>query len=63
MKEKKLLWISGTIVALAGVGLARLLAPEFSGFFNKIALVSGYLLSLAGIVILAYACRPAKPKP
>jgi len=60
MKEKKLFWISGTIAAFTGVALARLLAPQLSGLFNKIALVCGYLLSLAGLLALAYACRMAQ---
>jgi len=63
MKRKKIYWISGTIIALAGVVLARLLAPQLSGVFNKTTLVCGYLLSLAGIIVLAYACRPANLKP
>lgn len=60
MKEKKYFWIFGTFLAFMGVALARLLAPQLSGVFNKIALVCGYLLSLAGIIVLVYVCRPAK---
>ncbi|MBN1473461.1 MAG: hypothetical protein JW914_02495 [Syntrophaceae bacterium] len=63
MKEKKIFWINGTIVALTGVALARLLAPQLSGVFNKLTLVCGYLLALTGIIVLAYACRPANLKP
>ncbi len=63
MKRKIIFWISGTIVALGGVFLARLLAPQLSGVFNKITLVCGYLLALAGIIVLAYASRPANLKP
>ncbi len=47
------------MVAFAGVVLARLLAPQLSGVLNKIVLVCGYLISLAGIIVLAYACRPS----
>ncbi|HDQ04889.1 MAG TPA: hypothetical protein ENN23_10105 [Deltaproteobacteria bacterium] len=56
MKNKIIFWISGTIVALAGVIIARLLAPALTGVFNKITLVCGYVLALTGIIVLAYAC-------
>jgi hypothetical protein len=61
MKDKKYFWIFGAFLAFMGVALVRLLAPQLSGGFYKVTLVCGYLLSLAGIIVLAYICRPAKP--
>jgi hypothetical protein len=61
MKDKKYFRIFGAFLAFMGVALVRLLTPQLSGVFYKVALVCGYLLSLAGIIVLAYICRPAKP--
>lgn len=53
MKDRKIYWIFGTIIALTGVTVVRLIAPELVGVLNKIVLISGYVLSLAGIIVLA----------
>ncbi len=50
-------WISGTTVALAGVAAVRLLAPELFGVLNKVVIISGYILSLTGIIIIARGVR------
>ena len=57
MKERKIYWISGTIIAIGGVTVVRLIAPELAGVLNKIVLVSGYLLSLTGIIVLARSAK------
>jgi hypothetical protein len=57
IRERKLYWIAGTAVALTGVATVRLVAPELTGLTNKTALIAGYLVSLAGITILAYAAK------
>lgn len=57
MTERKAYWIGGTITALLGVGLVRLLAPELVGAANSFALVAGYLLVIAGIIVIARATR------
>jgi hypothetical protein len=57
LRERKPYWISGTAVALAGVAAVRLIAPELGGVISKMVLISGYLLSLAGIIIIAYGTK------
>jgi len=57
MRERRAWWIGGTLTALVGVGLARLLAPELSGFGFWAAIAFGYALVAAGIGILAFATR------
>ena len=57
MKDRKIYWIFGTIIALAGVTVVRLIAPELAGVLNKIVLISGYVLSLAGIIVLARSAK------
>jgi hypothetical protein len=50
-------WIIGTTIALSGVAVVRLLAPELFGVPNKIVIISGYILSLTGIIIIARAAK------
>jgi uncharacterized membrane protein YuzA (DUF378 family) len=62
MTEKMLYWIGGTITGLLGVGLVRLLAPALAGGASSLASVAGYLLVIAGIMVLARATkRKASP--
>ncbi len=49
--------ITGTTIALFGVIVARLIAPELVGIINKAMLISGYVLSLMGIIIVAHGAR------
>jgi acetyl-CoA carboxylase biotin carboxyl carrier protein len=51
--KRKGYWIAGTTVALAGVAAVRLVAPGLSGGMNQAVTISGYVLSLVGIFILA----------
>ena len=51
--KRKGYWIAGTVVALAGVAAVRLVAPGLSGGMNQAITISGYVLSWAGIIILA----------
>jgi len=55
MKEKRAYWIGGTLTALLGVGLVRLLAPALAGLTGSIASVAGYLLVIVGITVVALA--------
>jgi hypothetical protein len=53
--QEKTNWTLGTIIALAGVAAVRIIAPEMIGILNKVVLVSGYIVSLTGIIIIARA--------
>ncbi len=55
--ERKVFWIAGTIVGLTGVASVRLIVPELSGMMSTIVMISGYILSLAGIGIIACSTR------
>ncbi len=55
--ERKAYWITGTVTGLAGVGLARLLAPELDGMAEVIAASAGYFLVICGITVLGLATR------
>jgi len=57
LKERKVYWIAGTAVAIIGVAGVRLIAPQLTGIISKVVLISGYVLSLAGIIIIAYAAK------
>jgi hypothetical protein len=57
IRERKNYWVRGSIVAFIGVAAVRLIAPELAGLINKVVLVSGYLLSLTGIIIIARAAK------
>ena len=57
IRERKLYWLTGAAVALAGVTAVRLVAPELTGLVNKTTLIAGYLLSLTGIIIIAYGTK------
>jgi TctA family transporter len=58
MMERKAQWIGGTLAALIGVMLVRLLAPALAGFADSLAVAVGYLLVIVGITIVARATRP-----
>lgn len=55
--ERKVYWIAGTFVGLTGVAAVRLIAPGLSGGINTAVLITGYLLSLIGIIIIACSTR------
>jgi hypothetical protein len=57
MRQRKGYWIGGTVVALIGVGLVRLLAPELAGLGSTITFATGHVLVIAGIGLLACATR------
>jgi len=46
-------WIAGTVVAFAGVGVARLLANRLVGGPRASAMLAGYLLVILGLFIIA----------
>jgi len=56
-------WIGGTLTALLGVGLVRLLGPALTGFAGSLANVVGYLLVIVGITIVARATRRERSHP
>lgn len=55
--EKKAYWIGGTVTALAGLALLKLLAPELAGLRGQLAGAAGYVLVLIGIMVMACATR------
>lgn len=57
MRGKKAYWIGGTLTALLGIGLVRLLAPALAGVAGSLVIVAGYLLVIIGITIIACATR------
>lgn len=57
MKQKRAYWVGGTVIAVFGVALVRLLAPELSGFAGSLAMASGYVLVVAGITLISFATR------
>lgn len=57
MKQKTAYWIGGTLIALLGVTVVRLLAPALAGLAGSLAVVAGYLLVVVGIMVLARATR------
>lgn len=59
MKMKKgLFWILGTVVALSGVGIVRLVAPKYSPETAGIIIMFlGYTLVIAGLFSLTLAMR------
>jgi len=58
MMERKAHWIGGTLTALVGVGLVRLLAPALASPAHSFAVAVGYLLVIVGITVVALAARP-----
>ena len=60
MKEKKALWIGGTLIGMVGVALVRLLSPELLGLQGRVALGAGYALVIVGITIIACATKRKK---
>jgi uncharacterized membrane protein HdeD (DUF308 family) len=57
MRGKKAYWIGGTLTALLGIGLVRLLAPALAGVASSLVIVAGYILVISGITIIARATR------
>ncbi len=57
MKEKRAFWIGGTVIALLGVALVRLLSPEISGVAGSLTMALGYVLVVAGITLISCATR------
>jgi len=57
MTDRLPYWIGGTLIALLGATLVRLLAPALTGFAGSASAVAGYLLVIVGITLLARATR------
>jgi hypothetical protein len=57
VEREKIYWIIGITIALAGVAVVRLLASELFGIAGKVVIISGYILSLTGIIIIARAAK------
>lgn len=56
MKKIPRFWVAGTLVALAGVVVARLVAPELESVHANAAVVAkvlGHLIAFFGIVLIA----------
>jgi hypothetical protein len=60
MKDKRAYWIGGTVTALLGVALVRLVAPELTGIAGSLTMALGYALVVAGITIISCATRRKK---
>jgi len=57
-KKRQWWWVIGTCIALSGVGLVRLLAPEYPPGNTRIAIFFvGYTLVIFGIFSLTLATR------
>jgi len=57
IREKKNHWIGGGIAAFSGVILVKLVAPDLSGSWQQALQVAGYVLVIAGLLIIACATR------
>ncbi len=57
MREKRTYWIGGTLTALLGVALVRVLAPGLEGAAASLALAAGFVLATIGLTMLACATR------
>jgi sulfite exporter TauE/SafE len=55
MRERKAYWIGGTLTALLGVALVRLLSADLAGVSGQVAAAAGYALVAVGLTIIAYA--------
>jgi sulfite exporter TauE/SafE len=63
MRAKMAYWIGGTLTALLGVALVRLLAPALTGLESTLAVIAGYLLVIVGITVIAQAIGRKGPNP
>lgn len=63
MIERKAYWIGGTLTALLGVVLVRLLSPALAGIAGSLADIIGYLLVIVGITVVALATRRPGSEP
>ena len=50
-------WVAGTLVAFAGVALARFVAPSLSGTERLGTTLTGQLLALGGLFIICLGVR------
>ncbi len=57
MKDKKLFWFGGTLIAFLGVALVRLVAPELNGGWASIVLMLGFTLVIAGVTTITFATK------
>ena len=60
IREKKIHWIGGSAAAFSGVVLVKLVAPGLSGSWQQALQVAGYVLVLAGLLIIGSATRRTK---
>ena len=58
--KKRLHWIGGTLIAFAGVAIARLLAPTLPPGIVPGATVAGHLLALGGLLFISMGTRVRK---
>jgi|GEM_PF-1085389 len=54
LRSARRTWIAGTVIALIGVLLARVLAPHFENRPRILLNVAGRILGIAGLVIIAF---------
>lgn len=55
--ERKAYWITGSIVGLAGVAAVRLIGPQIKGTIGIVVTISGYVMALVGIGIIACSTK------
>lgn len=50
-------WIAGTVLAFAGVAVARLVAPGFEGRTRALLALTGQLVALGGLWVIVLGIR------
>ncbi len=59
-RSKYVHWLPGILVALLGVGIARLLSPALPEAYQSAAFIIGTCIAIAGIFITAAASTRSK---
>lgn len=53
----KLHWIAGIALAIVGVILARIVAPEFGTRVHSVVAAGGQLVAISGLVVICFGVR------
>ena len=56
-RPKVFYWALGTATALAGVAVARLLAPQLTGSYQSLTFYLGAAIAIAGIFVFALGSK------
>lgn len=57
LKASARYWIAGTVLAFAGVAVARLVAPGFEGRVRAAIALTGQLVALGGLLVILLGIR------